>query len=84
MALQERAESGGLGGGLEIVANSTALKVAVIGVLLWGLAIILNPGILPLEGFSTAGIWAAILAIWGTALIVVGVGLYSLVWWFHQ
>lgn len=84
MAHSQGAESGGLGAGLETVADSTALKVAVIGVVMWGVAVILNPGVLPFGSFATAGIWAALLAIWGTALIVVGVGLYALVWWFHQ
>lgn len=73
MALSRGAESEGLGRGLETVADSTALKVAMIGVLLWVLAIIVS-----------TGVWPAIMAIWGTALIVVGVGLYALVWWFHQ
>ncbi|MFC4989424.1 hypothetical protein [Saliphagus infecundisoli] len=73
MALSRGTESEGFGRGLEIVANSTALKVALFGVLLWVLAVILS-----------TGVWPAIMAIWGTALIVVGVGLYSLVWWFHQ
>lgn len=84
MALQERSGSGGLGVGLETVADSTALKVAVIGVLLWGAAVFLNPSVWPFEVYSYTGVWAAILAIWGTALIIVGVGLYALVWWFHQ
>lgn len=61
----------------EKILNATSLKVAVIGVLFWSLAIVF-------EVTGMFAIWAALLAIWGTALIAVGLLIYSFIWWTYQ
>lgn len=61
----------------ETILNATSLKIAILGVLFWVVAI-------AFEVLSVFGIWAALLAIWGTALIAVGLFVYAFIWWSYQ
>lgn len=61
----------------EKILDAVSLKVAIIGVLFWVVGI-------AFEVTGTFPIWAALLAIWGTALIAVGLTIYSFIWWTYQ
>lgn len=54
---------------LRPVIDSVLLKLAAMGVVLFVLGAILNEGV-----------WAAILATWGSGLMLVGFGFYGLIW----
>ncbi|ADB63241.1 hypothetical protein Htur_4430 (plasmid) [Haloterrigena turkmenica DSM 5511] len=65
---------------LEPLFDSLLLKIAAAGAALVALGAILNGVTLGGEG-ELMGLWAAIFAVWGSGLILVGLGLYSFVWW---
>ncbi|SEW31227.1 hypothetical protein [Natrinema salifodinae] len=50
--------------------ESVLLKLAAVGLLQITLGAIINEGI-----------WAAIVAVWGAGLVLVGLGLYGFIWW---
>ncbi|RKD89207.1 hypothetical protein [Halopiger aswanensis] len=59
--------------GLGLIQNSVSLVILAMGVLLL------------LTGFIIqTGVWAAIFAVWGTALTIVGATAYAIVWWSYQ
>lgn len=58
------------GGVLESLRNSVLLKIATMGIVLLALGAILSEGV-----------WAAIFAVWGIGLMLVGFGFYGLIWW---
>lgn len=52
------------------IRNSVTLSIAVVGLLVI------------LTGFAiNTGIWAAMLAVWGTALFLFGLTMYAAIWW---
>ena len=55
---------------LATVRNSVLLTVALIGLLELVVAYAIH-----------TGVWAAILAVWGSGLIIVGLVGYTFVWW---
>ncbi|AHG01658.1 hypothetical protein HALLA_04460 (plasmid) [Halostagnicola larsenii XH-48] len=54
---------------LEPLAGSVLLKLAAMGMLLFALG-----------ALRSVGVWAAILAVWGFGLMLVGFGCYGLIW----
>lgn len=55
---------------LQTIRGSVLLMLAVAGVLTILLGYVIQ-----------TGVWAAILAVWGSALVIVGVVGYTLIWW---
>lgn len=55
---------------LETIRDSVLLRLATAGAALVALGAILQEGV-----------WAAILAVWGTGLLIVGLSLYGFIWW---
>lgn len=55
---------------LEPLFDSVLLRMAAMGIVLFTLGAI-----------RSVGVWAAILAVWGAGLMLVGFGLYGLLWW---
>lgn len=56
--------------GVGALRNSVSLLILAFGAVLF------------LAGFALqTGVWAAILAVWGAALILVGATAYAVVWW---
>lgn len=67
---EPRASKTTLRGILQKIGSSVLLMIAVAGVLT------------VLTGYVIqTGVWAAILAVWGTALVIVGVVGYTAIWW---
>ncbi|NUB93596.1 hypothetical protein HT576_21680 [Haloterrigena sp. SYSU A121-1] len=62
------------------IFDSVLLRLAAAGVVFVALGAVLNGVTLGGEG-ELMGLWAAIFAVWGSGLILVGLGLYSFVWW---
>ena len=58
---------------LDSIFESVSLLVALIGFAFIVIAYILQ-----------TGAWAAILPVWGTALLILGIGSYGLTWWIHH
>lgn len=52
------------------IRNSVLLMIALFGIVLFVLGFLIN-----------TGIWAAMFAVWGTALFLFGVTGYTVVWW---
>lgn len=52
------------------IRNSVMLVIALSGIVVFLLGFLIN-----------TGIWAAMLAVWGTALFLFGVTGYTVVWW---
>ncbi|WP_227778216.1 hypothetical protein [Haladaptatus pallidirubidus] len=52
------------------IRNSVTLTIALLGVILFVAGFIIN-----------TGVWAAIYAVWGTALFLFGVTAYAIIWW---
>lgn len=61
---------------LEAIRMSLLLKLVVIGI-----SMIITAYLL---GGDTIGVWAALLPIWGGALMLIGGGLYAALWWTRQ
>ncbi|WP_224450349.1 hypothetical protein [Haloprofundus salilacus] len=57
-------------GALATVRNSVTLSIAVFGVFLFLLGFAINQGV-----------WAAIFALWGTALTLFGLTAFTIIWW---
>lgn len=55
---------------LEKIRQSLLLSLATIGVFFVLLGYVIQ-----------TGVWAALLAVWGSGLFIAGVGGYSFVWW---
>lgn len=67
-------------GVLGAVRESVLLKVAIGGVGFMLLGVLLDSGALvPTGGLWST--WAALLAVWGTGLFLVGTGAYGFLWW---
>ena len=59
--------------GVDALRNSVSLLILAAGALLF------------FAGFALrTGVWAAILAVWGTALMLVGATAYAIVWWSYR
>ena len=65
---------------LEPIIDSLLLKIAAAGAVIVALGVILDGVTFGGEGELT-GIWAAIFAVWGFGLILVGLSLYGFIWW---
>lgn len=52
------------------IRNSVTLSIATLGIFLFLVGFLIN-----------TGIWAAMYAVWGAALFVVGVTGYTFIWW---
>ncbi|WP_222912953.1 hypothetical protein [Natrinema sp. SYSU A 869] len=65
---------------LDPIIDSLLLKIAAAGAVIVALGTILNGASIGGEG-ELMGIWSAIFAVWGSGLILVGLGLYSFIWW---
>ena len=62
--------TGTLSSAVDTVRNSALLVMAVLGVLF------------VVVGYAIqSGVWAGMLAVWGVALVFVGVAGYALIWW---
>ena len=71
--------------------SSVSLKIAAFGALVVAFAVVINFlfGMTPATEAETGlfdlwGLWASIFTIWGTAMIIVGLFAFSLVWWKRQ
>lgn len=58
---------------LRTISNSVTLLIATVGIVLITIGYILNDGV-----------WPAMLAIWGSAMLIGGVSAYLLIWWKRQ
>lgn len=74
-SVQQSSDSAGLldSSAIQTVRSSVLLLLAVIGAVEVVLGYIIN-----------TGAWAAILAVWGTGLIVIGLVGHTFVWWKRQ
>jgi len=67
---------------LAAISDSVLVKVALLGVLLVGVGIGLELAIQ--AGFLVRGlsaVWAVVLLLWGTALVVAGIAGRTFIWW---
>ncbi|RDI69856.1 hypothetical protein [Halopelagius longus] len=73
-SVSDSGESSGWGrrrhGVVGTIRNSVTLTIAVMGLLFFLGGYLIN-----------TGIWAAMLAVWGTALFLFGVTTYGIIWW---
>jgi hypothetical protein len=67
-------------GVLDAIRESVLLKIAIGGVVLALIGTLLDSGTLVPTG-GLWSIWAALLAVWGAGLFLVGVGAYGFLWW---
>lgn len=65
---------------LEPLFNSVLLRLAAAGAVFVALGAVMNGITMGGEG-ELMGLWSAIFAVWGSGLILVGLGLYGFVWW---
>lgn len=75
-SVRKTGSSGGLQSALETVRTSFLLQLAVVG-----LGMIVAAYLL---GGDVIGVWAALLPIWGGSLVVIGGGLYAILWWIRR
>lgn len=66
---------------VEAVRDSVLLKLAMAGVLLIVLSVFMQLFVVNPENPGLAGIWKGMLPLWGTGLIITGLGSYLYVWW---
>lgn len=67
---EQSESSGGLWNVVGTVRNSVLLMMALAGALLVLFGYVIN-----------VGVWAAIYAVWGTGLMLVGLSGYAIIWW---
>lgn len=76
----ERArQSTWVGRPIEAIRGSVLLKLATVGVGFIALAVALQLFVVDPANPGLAGIWTAMLPIWGTALIITGLGGYGFI-----
>lgn len=63
------------------VLNAVSLQLSLLGVVfvISGFAVQFIS-----IGWTNTGVWSAVLAIWGTALFLFGLLVYSVIWWSYQ
>lgn len=66
---------------VQTVQNSFWLKLSIIG-----FGLIISGYFIQLAevAWTITEVWAVIFAIWGSALIIAGIGTYAAVWWSYQ
>lgn len=65
---------------IEAIRQSVLLKLAVAGGLLIVLAAVLQVAVVNPESPGLVGIWTGMLPVWGTALLLIGLGSYAYIW----
>ncbi|ELZ15400.1 hypothetical protein C477_16985 [Haloterrigena salina JCM 13891] len=63
------------------IFDSVLLRLTAAGAVFVALGAVLNGITWGSGDGQLMGIWAAIFAVWGSGLILVGLGLYSIIWW---
>lgn len=63
------------------IGNSISLRIALLGV---GIIITGYLAQFVDVAWTPTGVWSAIMAIWGTALFLLGLSIYTVIWWSYQ
>lgn len=71
--------------------SSVSLKIAAFGAVVVVFAFVINlifgmtPAVEAEKGvFDLWGLWAAIFWIWGSTMVIIGLGAFAFVWWKRQ
>lgn len=73
--------SGPMANVLESIRESALLKLALLGVGFLLFAVFLQVVVVNPDNPGLVGVWTALFPVWGTGLILVGVGGYLFIWW---
>lgn len=75
------ADDSGAGGLVKKIRESVSLKIAVSGVLSVLAGYVVQFVDVP---WTDMGVWSAVFAVWGVALLVFGTTAHALVWWSYR
>lgn len=66
---------------LKTVDNAISLQISLLG----AISVITGFFVQFIElSWTSTGVWSAVMAVWGTALFLLGLTIYTFIWWSYQ